>query len=171
MKRSMIMAGILAWLTGGTSAQALQVGDMVPDVAVPSTSGEMVNLKEMTGSWKVLFFYPKAFTPGCTSQACGMRDANEDIMAMGVKVFGASVDSLKTQQEFKAKHNLPYDLLADENKELAKAFDALGMIGFASRKTYIIDPEGNITDIIGSVSVGSHDQDVIEMLKARIGEK
>lgn len=162
------MAGILAWLTGGTSAQALQVGDQVPDLAVPSTSGEPVNLRQLTDSWKVIFFYPKAFTPGCTTQACSMRDANEDIMAMGVKVFGASVDSLKTQQEFKEKHNLPYDLLADENKALAKAFDALGMIGFASRKTYIINPEGQITDIIGSVSVGSHDQDVMEILKTRM---
>lgn len=165
----MKLAGLLAWLAGGTTAMALGVGDQVPDISVPSTSGENVNLRERAGTWTVLFFYPKAFTPGCTSQACGMRDANQDYVDLGVTVYGASVDSLKTQQEFKAKHNLPYELLADEKKELSRAFDVLGMVGFSSRKTFIINPEGVITDVIGSVSVGSHDEDVITMLKNRMG--
>lgn len=165
----MKLAGLLTWLAGGSTAMALGVGDQVPDITVPCTSGDSVNLRARTGSWTVVFFYPKAFTPGCTSQACGMRDANQEYIDMGVTVFGASVDSLKTQREFKAKHNLPYELLADENKELSRAFDVLGMIGFASRKTFIINPEGVITDVIGSVSVGSHDEDVIKILKNRIG--
>jgi peroxiredoxin Q/BCP len=163
----MKLAGLLAWLAGGSTALALKVGDQVPDITVPGTGGE-VNLRKDAGAWTVVFFYPKAFTPGCTSQACGMRDANQVYRDLGVTVYGASVDSLKTQQEFKSKHGLPYELLADEKKELSRAFDALGMIGFSSRKTFIINPEGIITDVIGSVSVGSHDEDVIKILKSRV---
>lgn len=170
MRTMMKLAGIVAWLAGSSSALAIKVGDHVPDISVPSTSGTNVNLRAGSGQWRVLFFYPKAFTPGCTSQACGMRDTNKEYLDLGVKVYGASVDSLKTQQEFKAKHNLPYDLLADESKELSRAFGILGMIGFSSRQTFIIDPEGKVTDIIDSVSVGSHDQDVINLLKTRMGK-
>jgi len=168
MRSFMKLAGILAWITGSSTAMALTVGDLVPDISVPSTSGSPVNLRAETGTWTVVFFYPKAHTPGCTSQACGMRDANKTYADLGVNVYGASVDSLATQQEFKAKNNLPYDLLADEKKELSRAFGVLGLIGFASRQTFIIDPQGIITDVIDSVSVGSHDADVIHILKSRI---
>ncbi len=171
MKRAMMkLAGLAAWLTGSSAALALSPGDMAPDLAVASTSGEDVNLRALTGVWKVLFFYPKAFTPGCTAQACGMRDANAEFAALGVKVFGSSKDSLESQQKFKEEHSLPYDLLADTGGDLAKAFGSLGAMGvFSSRQTYIIDPEGKITDVIDDVNIGSHDDDVIAILKQRMG--
>jgi peroxiredoxin Q/BCP len=90
----MKISSMVAWLTGSSAAMALNVGDQVPDIAVPSTNGDQVNLRETGGAWTVLFFYPKAFTPGCTSQACGMRDANQAYVDLGVRVFGASVVSL-----------------------------------------------------------------------------
>lgn len=167
----MKLAGILGFLAGASSAQALQIGDMVPDVAVPVTSGGEVNLRNTEGTWTVVFFYPKAFTPGCTSQACSMRDSNKTLMDLGVRVFGASTDSLQTQRDFKAKHNLPYELLADDKKELSKGFGILGMIGFTSRTTFIIDPEGRVADMIESVSVGTHDEDVIRILKKHMAQK
>jgi len=157
-----------AWLAGGIPVWAMKAGDQAPDLAVPATGGREINLRDLQGQWVVLFFYPKAFTPGCTSQACGMRDANQDLMDLGVTVLGASTDTVKTQEEFKAKHQLPYDLLADHDKKLSRAFDALGLLGFNKRMTFIINPEGTVTDVIDSVSVGSHDADVIRMLKARM---
>jgi len=163
-------ASIFGFLAGASSAQALQIGEMVPDVAVPVTSGGEVNLRNTDGQWTVVFFYPKAFTPGCTSQACSMRDSNKQLMDLGVRVFGASTDSLQTQRDFKAKNNLPYELLADDGKELSKGFGILGMIGFTSRTTFIIDPEGRIADMIESVSVGSHDADVIRILKKHLAQ-
>lgn len=169
MKGSFMKWASIVTLLFGSSAHALEIGDQVPDVAVAATSGGEVNLRNTGGKWTVLFFYPKAFTPGCTSQACGMRDSYKELMDMGVRVFGASTDSLKVQQEFKAKNNLPYELLADEKKELSRAFDVLGMVGFASRKTFIINPDGKVADIINSVSVGSHDADVVKLLKGHMG--
>lgn len=155
-------------IAAATPAWALKSGDQVPDVTVASTDGGQINLRETGGQWTVLFFYPKAFTPGCTKQACGMRDGYQAFLDLGVRVLGASVDSVKTQKEFKAKHNLPFELLADEEKDLARGFGSLGMVGFASRKTYIINPEGIVTDIIGTVSVGSHDEDVLNLLRVHL---
>ncbi len=159
------MTGLGALLISAAPAAALKVGDQVPDLAVPATGGGSVNLFESRGNWTVLFFYPKAFTPGCTSQACGIRDVYQELVDMGVTVYGASVDSLKTQDEFKAKHNLPYALLADSSKALSRAFDALNFIGINKRMTFIINPEGVIAAVIDSVSVGSHDDDVIRMIR------
>lgn len=172
MKKAMMkLAGLAAWLTGSSAAMALSPGDLVPDIAVPSTSGESVNLRSLTGVWKVLFFYPKAFTPGCTAQACGMRDANAEFDALGAKVFGASMDTLEKQQKFKTEYSLPYELLADADGALAKAFGSAGLMAlYASRQTYIIDPDGKITDVIGDVKVGSHDADVIRILQERMGK-
>lgn len=173
MKRSSIMkiGSLLAWLAGGNAAMGLVAGGQAPDLDVPWTGGGTVNLRTLDANWKVLFFFPKAFTPGCTSQACSMRDATQDLRDLGVTVLGASTDSLKTQQEFKEKHNLSYELLADEEKSLAEAFDVLGLFGLTKRVTFIINPEGIITDRLDSVSVGSHDQDVLGLLREHLGKE
>jgi len=166
----MKFAAVVAWLSGSVSAMALQAGDKAPDVTVPSTSGLNVNLSTMTGTWKVVYFYPKSFTPGCTKQACGLRDQQSSLKDMGVTVIGVSTDTLKTQQEFKEKYELPFELLADDEKKLSKAFDVLGLMGFSKRVTFIINPEGVITDTIDDVSVESHDADVEKILKSRLGK-
>lgn len=150
------------------SASAINIGDKVPDLSVPSTSGGLVNLRTDGGAWRVVYFYPKSFTPGCTRQACGLRDSQAGFSELGAVVYGVSTDSLEKQQEFKAKYELPFELLADNDKKLSRAFDALGLAGFAKRMTFIINPEGEVTDIIDSVDVGSHDQDVIARLKERV---
>jgi thioredoxin-dependent peroxiredoxin len=169
MKASfMKIAAIATCLTVSSSAMALQAGDKAPDVTVSSTSGVDVNLSTMTGTWKVVYFYPKSFTPGCTKQACGLRDHQSSLKDLGVTVIGVSTDSLKTQHEFKAKYELPFDLLADNDKALSKAFGVLGLMGFSKRVTFIISPEGVITDIIDDVSVESHDADVGKILKSRL---
>jgi len=166
----MIIACFVGSFCLNQTVSALSVGDKVPDLPVPSTSGLNVNLLTDGGSWRVLYFYPKSFTPGCTKQACGLRDSQSAFTELGVVVYGVSTDNLEKQKEFKSKYELPFDLLADSDKKLSKAFDALGLVGFSKRMTFIINPEGEITDVIDSVDVGSHDQDVISRLKAHISK-
>jgi thioredoxin-dependent peroxiredoxin len=151
-------------------ARGVQEGDPVPDVSAPSTSGETVNLAALKGSWVVLYFYPKAFTPGCTAESCSLRDGYGEIQKTGAMILGASFDSLETQKEFKAKHNLPFDLLSDSKKEVAKAFDSVMIGGIAAaRKTFILSPEGKVARVFDKVNTGSHDDEVLEALKTLQG--
>ena len=163
-----IMKTILVILLGlfASRAWGLQVGDPVPDVSAPSTSGKDVKLTELKGSWVVLYFYPKAFTPGCTAESCSLRDGYSEIQRLGATILGVSLDDLPTQIDFKAKYHMPFDLLSDSKKEVAKAFDALGLAGLmAQRKTFIINPEGKIAHIIGKVNTSAHDKEVAGVLK------
>jgi peroxiredoxin Q/BCP len=149
-----------------SKAWALQVGDAVPDVSAPSTSGKELKFSELKGSWIVLYFYPKAFTPGCTAESCSLRDGASEIQKLGAVILGVSLDNLPTQIDFKAKYHLPFDLLSDTKKEVAKAFDSLGLAGMmAQRKTFIINPDGKIAWIFDKVNTGSHDKEVADVLK------
>ena len=96
-----------------------------------------------------------------------MRDAKAVYDELGVTVFGVSTDKLDTQIKFKKEHGLTFDLLADEKQELTKAFNVGGMLGMAKRETFIISPDGKVTDIVASVSVGTHDQDIAELIRKR----
>jgi len=159
---------LLAVLLGlfASKAWGLQVGDPAPNISAPSTSGKDVKFFELRGSWVVLYFYPKAFTPGCTAESCSLRDGYTEIRKLGATILGVSLDNLPTQIDFKAKYHLPFDLLSDSKKEVAKAFDSLGLAGLmAQRKTFIINPEGKIAFIFDKVNTGSHDQEVAETLK------
>jgi thioredoxin-dependent peroxiredoxin len=149
-----------------SSAWALQVGDLAPDISAPSTSGKDVKFSDLKGSWVVVYFYPKAFTPGCTAESCSLRDGYTEIQKLGATILGVSLDNLPTQIDFKTKYHLPFDLLSDSKKEVAKAFDSLGIAGLmAQRKTFIINPEGRIAYIFDKVNTGSHDKEVAEALK------
>jgi len=149
-----------------SKAAALTVGDAAPDVSAPGTGGKDIRLSDFRGKWVVLFFYPKAFTPGCTAEACSLRDGHAEIQKLGGVIFGSSLDSLQRQQEFKAKHNMPFELIADAEKTYARAFDVLGLGGLMSqRKTFIIDPEGRIAHVFDKVATGSHDAEVADVLR------
>ncbi len=149
-----------------SSAWALKVGDPAPDVAVQGTGGKEVKLSDFKGSWVVLYFYPKAFTPGCTAESCSLRDGYEEIRKLGATILGVSLDNVATQTDFKAKYHLPFELLSDSRKELSKAFDSLGLAGFmAQRKTFIIDPDGKIAHIFDKVSTASHNTEVTDVLR------
>jgi peroxiredoxin Q/BCP len=160
--------GLLAWVAGVAPALALGVGDKVPEIAVPSTSGSAVTVGAPGGGWRVVYFYPKSFTPGCTSQACGLRDQYQDFATRGVAIYGVSTDDLDKQNKFKTEHKLPFDLLADKDKALSEAFGVVGLMGFSKRVTFIINPEGVVTDVIDSVSVSSHANDVLALLQQRM---
>lgn len=159
-------AGLLVAALCATSALAVQEGEPAPDFRAPSTSGSELGLSDFSGKWLVLYFYPKAFTPGCTAEACSLRDGYAAIIDSGAQILGVSVDTLDTQKKFKAEYHLPFDLLADESGVVTKTFGAEGMIGRMSRRvTFIISPEGKIARAIESVKSAEHDAQVLAALR------
>ncbi len=156
---------ILVMLLVSSSTHALQRGESAPDIVLPSTSGENVRLSDYKGSWIVLYFYPKSFTPGCTVQACSLRDHHEEIEGYGAVILGVSMDDIDVQQAFKKEHGLPFDLLSDADKNLSSEFDALGPDrDRIARKTFIIDPDGRIAHRFDLVIPANHSAEVLAVL-------
>jgi peroxiredoxin Q/BCP len=146
----------------------LQKGDKAPDFTILNQDGETVSLSDFKGDKLVLFFYPKASTPGCTAEACDLRDNVDRLSAQGYKVLGASADSQKRQQNFKNKYDLPYDLLADENHELLNAYGVWGPKKFMGkeydgihRTTFLIDENGKIEEVISKVKTKAHADQIL----------
>lgn len=143
----------------------LEVGDTAPQFTGLSTGGKSISLEEYRGNWVVLYFYPKAFTSGCTAESCSLRDKYEILVAKKAKVIGVSFDDIELQEEFKTAHNLPFDLISDHDKKIAKLYDAVGLLGLvAKRVTYIIDPEGMIGYIFTKVDTENHSEEVIAVI-------
>ncbi len=152
-------------LLGGFAAMALEVGSPAPEFSGTATGNETIRLSELRGQWVVLYFYPKADTPGCTAQSCSLRDGYTELQERGAKVIGVSLDSLDRQESFKESHNLPFPLIADTDKKIARAYDVLAPLAlFTQRKTFIIDPDGNLAHIFDRVDVRSHDEEVLREL-------
>jgi peroxiredoxin Q/BCP len=148
-----------------TGAVNLKVGDPAPDFEAPATNGKTVKLSDCRGSWVVLYFYPKAFTPGCTAESCSLRDSYDDIQQMDAVILGVSLDDIETQKKFKDKHRFQFELLSDQDKNISEAFGVLGLMGmYAQRKTFIIDPDGKIAYIFDQVNTSKHDVEVKEIL-------
>ncbi|TAK60192.1 MAG: thioredoxin-dependent thiol peroxidase [Bacteroidetes bacterium] len=149
----------------------LKVGDKVPDVSLPDSSGNIVSLKDFKGKKVVLFFYPEDDTPTCTNEACSFRDNIGRLRSKEVEVIGVSPDSVKSHQKFSHKYELPYTLLSDEEKNLIKAFGVWKKkllfgrryMGVA-RTTFIIDERGTIAHIFENVRVKNHIQNIMEKL-------
>ena len=149
-----------------TRAQAaeLKVGDPAPDFTAAASSGAPVHLKEILGKAPiVLYFYPKDDTPGCTKEACGLRDNFATFRKLNATVFGVSYDSVESHQAFAKKFNLPFVLLSDPNKKVAQLYGANGLI-FAKRMTFVIDKEGKIAWINPSVNPSTHSQELQDVL-------
>jgi len=166
MVRMVLIAGWLG-IAGGIQSMALNIGDVAPPFTATIADGTTLSLKDYEGQWVVLYFYPKADTPGCTKQSCSLRDGYGDIRAEGAVLLGASLDSVSKQLAFREKYDLPFPLIADENKVIAKAYNVLAPLGiFAHRKTFLIDPEGHIAHIFSSVNVADHDAEVLAVLRS-----
>ncbi len=136
-----------------------QVGDFAPDFTLPNETGEPVSLSQFRGKRVILYFYPKDDTPGCTSQACGFRDAYPVIEAKNAVVIGISPDSTKSHAKFKTKHNLPFILLADEQHSVAEAYGVWSEKSMMGKKYmgiirshFVIDEEGRIAQAEVKVS-------------------
>jgi len=144
----------------------LKVGDKAPDFTLMDERGLPMSLKDFLGKNPiVLYFYPKDFTPGCTAEACSFRDNYKAYEEKGAVVVGVSLDSVESHEKFSKHYNLPFTLLSDNRKEVAKAYGVLGTGGFlAKRVTFIIDKNGNIAGIFSKVDVKKHSQEVLEAL-------
>ena len=138
---SALVKAIAAMATGlfaANAAEPLAIGAKLPQVSQKNQEGITIALAEHGASgWLLVYFYPKADTPGCTKQACSLRDAFATLTEKGVKVFGVSTDSPKSQKAFKEKYRLPFDLLADEDSTIVKAFGVPTTMGFAKRQAFL----------------------------------
>ena len=149
----------------------LETGETAPDFTLPDENGEDVTLSALAGTTVVLYFYPKADTPGCTTQACGIRDHLPDYTSAGVRVLGVSPDPVKAVKKFHDKQTLNFTLLADEDHAVCEAYGVWGeksMYGKtymgAARATFIIDGEGKIVHVIPKASPKTHDDEVLKAL-------
>ena len=148
------------------------VGDTVKDFTLPNQNGEMITLSQYKGKKVLVWFYPKASTPGCTAEGCSLRDNFEDLSTKDVVVLGISMDSVKRQANFVKKHNFPYDLLADTEGVVVRDFGAWGPKKFMGRSyegilrsSFLIDENGVVQEVISKVKTKTHGADILGLLK------
>jgi peroxiredoxin Q/BCP len=146
----------------------LKKGDTAPDFSVTNQDGDITSLGDFSGKKLVLFFYPKASTPGCTAEACDLRDNYDRMRALGYEILGVSADSEKKQSNFKNKYDFQYNLLADEAKVVIQAYGVWGEKKFMGktydgihRTTFVIDKKGIIEDVISKVKTKDHANQIV----------
>jgi peroxiredoxin Q/BCP len=133
------VAAIAVAFVRAVASEPLKVGDAAPDAQSVDQNGKPVSLSKLYGSgWTLVYFYPKADTPGCTAEACSLRDAFEELTKKGVTVVGVSADTPKEQKAFQEKYHLPFTLIADSDKHVIQAFGVPTTMGFASRQSFLI---------------------------------
>lgn len=149
----------------------LKAGDKAPDFSLPDQDGKKHKLSDYKGSWVLLYFYPKDFTPGCTKEACGIRDNFAGFGKIGAEVLGVSADSVESHKKFAQKHQLPFRLLADEEKQVVKLYEVwqrkkiMGREFFGTKRTsFLIDPAGKVAKIYKTVKPAVHAQEVLQDL-------
>ncbi len=149
----------------------MEQGEAAPDFTLPDQNGEPVTLSELRGSPVVLYFYPRADTPGCTTQAYGIRDHRDDYAKTGARVLGVSPDSVEDVKKFADKRSLDFTLLADEHHSVADRYGTWGEKRLYGKKfkgvkrvTFIIDPEGKVARVFPKVSPKTHDEIVLHAL-------
>lgn len=140
-----------------------------PDFSLKSADGKTHALADYRGKWLVLYFYPKDDTPGCTTEACSLRDARDDLADLGAAVVGISKDGESSHEKFAHKYNLNFTLLSDPEGKTIEAYGAWGPKMFGKegilRKTFIIDPNGQVVKVYGRVTPLGHGEQVIAELK------
>src|SRR5919202_6309470 len=143
----------------------IEEGKPAPDFELRDDEGRTVKLSDFRGRPVVLYFYPKDDTPGCTAQACGIRDAFDDFRASGAEVLGVSADDVASHQRFKAKYSLPFTLLADPERHLAEPY-GVSQEGKSSyeRSTFVIDADGNVKKVMRRVDPRRHADEVLAAL-------
>jgi peroxiredoxin Q/BCP len=149
----------------------IEPGDQAPDFELPDQDGNLVRLSDLRGQPVVLYFYPKADTPGCTTQACGVRDHRADYETAGARVLGVSPDPVKKVKKFHDGQGLNFTLLADEDKEVVEAYGVWvekSMYGRtymgAERSTFVIGPDGVVQEVLRKVKPAEHDELVLAAL-------
>lgn len=150
----------------------IEVGKEVEDFTLPNQAGKEISLSDYRGKYVILYFYPKDMTPGCTTEACDFRDHHDSFSELDAVILGVSPDPVERHQKFITKHELPFELLADENHQLAEAFGAwklkknFGKEYYGiERSTFIIDKEGKLLKEYRKVRVKGHVEAALEFLK------
>jgi thioredoxin-dependent peroxiredoxin len=168
--RRTALAALALFATAGiASAATPAVGEPAPAFKLQDQDGKWHTLADYKGKWVAIYFYPKDDTPGCTTQACSFRDNIFAFNKEGAVILGISVDDVESHKKFAEKHGLPFALLADADKAVAKQYGVLknyGVAEFARRDTFIIDPEGRVAKHYESVKPDGHSQVVLEDIKA-----
>ena len=146
----------------------LKVGDLAPKIECKNQYGDVIKLSNFLGKKIVIFFYPRANTPGCTAQACNLGENYSEFKKRGYEILGVSADNQKSQNNFSNKYNLPFDLCCDENKEIINNYGVWGLKKFRGneymgiiRTTFIIDEEGKIEKIIDKVKTKEHSLQIL----------
>jgi peroxiredoxin Q/BCP len=151
----------------------IEEGKPAPDFELKSDSGESVKLSDLRGKQVVLYFYPKDDTPGCTAQACGIRDAYAEFEQAGAVVLGVSPDDERSHVKFKEKFDLPFTLLADDEHKVAEEYGVWGEKSYmgrtymgVDRSTFVIGEDGNVKKVMHKVKPDTHADDVIAVLRS-----
>ena len=148
-------------------------GDPAPDFSCHATDGSAIKLADFRGRKLVLYFYPMDDTPGCTAQACSLRDANRDIAARGAAILGVSAQGEESHRKFTSKYKLNFPLLADTDRAMAKAYGVAGsglfgvaraLAGMHERVTFIIDGKGKIAHVLDDPDCANHGEEVLKFL-------
>ncbi|WP_323943867.1 thioredoxin-dependent thiol peroxidase [Aeromonas caviae] len=150
----------------------LEAGTQAPDFSLSDQDGNQVRLADLRGKKVLIYFYPKAMTPGCTTQACGLRDVNSELAALNVVVLGISPDSAKRLKKFEERDNLNFRLLADEDHAVADAFGVWGPKKFMGKEydgihrlSFLIDEEGKVANRFDKFKTSDHHQVVLDLVK------
>lgn len=153
------------------SAERLSLGDTAPPFTVLNQRSEPTRLEDFRGQYVVLYFYPKAMTPGCTTQACGLRDAQKELAQRNAVVLGVSPDEPQKLSKFIAKEQLNFDLLSDPDHSLSESYKVWGMKKFMGREyegihrvTYIVSPDGQIAFVMPKVNTKTHHDEILQAL-------
>lgn len=154
-----------------TEITKIEVGKMAPDFELPDQDGKLHKLSDYHGKSVLLYFYPKDDTPGCTKEACSIRDSQANFKNLTTVVLGVSTDSVESHKKFAEKYKLPFTLLSDEKKEVVKLYGAWGdkkipgleYFGLGTlRSSFLIDPEGKIAKIYEKVKPATHAEEVLK---------
>jgi len=175
MKPALRRTGLATLASLGLAAAAVAqespaVGQPAPDFRLQDQNGEWHSLADYRGKWVVVYFYPKDNTPGCTTQACELRDNIFAFRDVGAVILGVSVDDVASHKEFAEEYSLPFPILADADKKVATRYGVLtkflGMMELARRDTFLIDPQGRVAKHYVKVDPEGHSEMVLADLKA-----
>ncbi len=168
--KALILVGLCMTIVAKACAteKTVKIGEKSPDFTLPDQDNTQQTLSAIyKNSWVIVYFYPSDDTPGCTKQACSLRDKYVDFKTLNITILGISYNSVQSHKDFKNKYHLPFTLLSDNEKKVATAYGAKNwwFLPFPKRMTFIIDQAGIIRNIMDNVDVTTHGQDIITKIK------
>ena len=152
----------------------LDVGATAPDITARRRDGTELTLRSLRGRWVLVYFYPKDDTPGCTAEACGLRDSLQELTEIGADVIGVSLDSWESHQRFADKYGLEFGLAADTDSEIRSAYGVgrmLGILPVTQRVSFLVDPEGRVAHVWPRAGTSGHAEQVLTELRRLTAER